>query len=207
MSVHRAPARSAVGKPRMEALSDGLYAIALTLLVLELKLPPLPVDASDAAIRGALVALLPKGLAWMLSFWVIALFWVRQQRLYRYLAALDPALVRLELLGLAIVSLLPFSTALMGEYGDRVTPAAIYAGHLAALALATLLRTSHFLRHPALQTLEISIGAVRRMRLHTGLFAACALAALGLAFLMPGWNMLALLPTLATRMMPGPRRA
>ena len=202
--TRRAPvAPSVVGKPRMEALSDGLYAIALTLLVLELKLPALPANASDAAIRGALVALLPKGLVWMLSFWVIVMFWLAQQRLYRYVAALDATLVRLELLGLAIVSLLPFSTALMGEYGSHVIPAAIYAGHLAALALVGWLRTTHLLGHPSLQVLEISTAAVRGMRLRTTLSAACALAALALAFVVPGWNMLAMLPmVLAARVVP-----
>ncbi len=202
--ARRAPAAPpAVGKPRLEALSDGLYAIALTLLVLELKLPPLPAGASDAAIRSALVALLPKGLVWMLSFWVIVVFWLAQQRLYRYLVALDATLVRIELVGLAIVSLLPFSTALVGDWGDRVTPAAIYAGHLAALALVAWLRTTHFLRHPSLQVLEISTGAIHAMRLRTRLFAACASAAFVLAFVVPGWNMLAMLPmVLAGRVVP-----
>ena len=198
--TRRAPtASSVVGKPRLEALSDGLYAIALTLLVLELKLPALPAGASDTAIRNALVALLPKGLVWMLSFWVIVLFWVAQQRLYRYVAVLDATLVRIELLGLAIVSLLPFSTALMGQYDDRVTPSAIYAGHLGALALVAWLRTTHFLRHPSLQVLEISTGAIHGMRLRAVLFAACASAAFVLAFVTPSWNMLAMLPMLWTR--------
>ena len=68
-----------ISKARLEALSDGIYAVVLTLLVLELKLPPLP-EASGSALNAALLALLPKGLVWMLSFWVAALFWLAQGR-------------------------------------------------------------------------------------------------------------------------------
>jgi uncharacterized membrane protein len=186
---------STIAKHRLEALSDGVYAIALTLLVLELKLPALPHGASDAALRAALLQLLPKGFAWLLSFWVIAMFWLAQQRLFRVCQALDGNMVRLELLQLCLISLFPFSNALMGEYGGQVTPAAIYAGHLLAIALVSWARTLYFARHPELHTADMS-GQLTRVSLRRGaLVAACALAALLLAFVVPTLNMLAMLPT------------
>jgi uncharacterized membrane protein len=109
------PHESAVKKHRLEALSDGLYSIALTLLVLELKIPALPHGASEAALREALIEALPKVFARLLSFSVIALFWMLQQRLYRYATTLDRTLVRIELALLALVSTLPFATAVIGE--------------------------------------------------------------------------------------------
>jgi uncharacterized membrane protein len=191
--VTRVPA-FAVAKHRLEALSDGLYAIALTLLVLELKLPPLPHDASDAALRGALVELVPKLLAWVLSFWVIALIWVAQQRLYRLTEHLDRRLARIELLMLALVSLLPFSTALVGEFGNRATAAGIYAGHLVAIALLGVLRVQHFLRHAELQVPNIDPLIIRGMRTRSQVFLACTVGTLVLAMFLPGFNMLAMLP-------------
>jgi uncharacterized membrane protein len=186
--VTRVPA-FAVAKHRLEALSDGLYAIALTLLVLELKLPPLPHDASDAALRGALVELVPKLLAWVLSFWVVA-----QQRLYRLTEHLDRRLGRIELLMLALVSLLPFSTALVGEFGNRATAAGIYAGHLVAIALLGVLRVQHFLRHAELQVPNIDPLIIRGMRTRSQVFLACTVGTLVLAMFLPGFNMLAMLP-------------
>jgi uncharacterized membrane protein len=185
---------SAVAKHRVEALSDGVYAIALTLLVLELNLPALPHGAADADLRAALVELLPKILAWLLSFWVIALIWLAQQRLYRVAERLDRWLGRIELLMLALISLLPFSTALVGEYGGRAIASSIYAGHLVAIALAGWLRVHHFLRHPELHVPNIDPRTIRGMRVRSRVFLACTGATLVLAAFLPGWNMLAMLP-------------
>jgi uncharacterized membrane protein len=184
----------AVAKHRLEALSDGVYAIALTLLVLELKLPALPHDVSEAALRAALVDLLPKVLAWILSFCVIALIWVAQQRLYRLAERLDRRMGRIELLMLALISLLPFSTALVGEYGSHVTASAVYAGHLVAIALVGLLRVQHFLAHPEMQAPNIDAQSVHGMRLRSRIFLACTGGTLVLALFLPGYNMLAMLP-------------
>lgn len=185
---------SVVAKHRLEALSDGVYAIALTLLVLELKLPPLPHEATDAALRAALVELLPKVLAWLLSFGVIALIWMAQQRLYRVSEQLDRALVRIELVMLALVSLLPFTTALVGEYGGRVTSSGLYAAHLVAIALAGVLRVQHFLRHRELHVGGLDAATTRGMRTRSWVFLVCTVATLVLAAFLPGWNMLAMIP-------------
>ena len=85
-----------ISKARLEALSDGIYAVVLTLLVLELKLPPLP-EASGSALNAALLALLPKGLVWMLSFWVAALFWLAQGRVLRQSGEPDRLALLIEL--------------------------------------------------------------------------------------------------------------
>ena len=97
-----------IGKQRIEALSDGLYAIALTLLVLELKLPSLGEAATNADLLHALRELMPKALTWFLSFWVMAVLWLAQVRVYALVRSLSPMMVRLELTQLACVSLMPF---------------------------------------------------------------------------------------------------
>jgi uncharacterized membrane protein len=183
-----------IPKHRLEALSDGVYAIALTLLVLELKIPPLPHSIPDEVLAKALLELIPKGLAWLLSFWVIALFWLAQQRLYRLCLSIDAPLARIELAQLALISLFPFSNILLGEHGGRVLPAVIYSGHLFAIALLSLLRTRHFLRHAELHSPEMTPNTARALRIRAGLVALCAFAAVLLGFFAPTMNMLALLP-------------
>lgn len=182
-------------KHRLEALTDGIYAIALTLLVLELKLPGLPHAASDAVLRQALVALLPRGLTWLLSFWVMAVFWLAQVRLYRLSAALDWPMVWIELAQLSLISLLPFSTALLGEHGGHVTAAAVYGGNLLAIAGFSWVRTSHLLRHPDLHAPDLSAPVARVLRARSWVLVGCAGTAFVLAFFIPGWNLLAMLPT------------
>lgn len=176
-----------IPRHRLDALADGVYAIAVTLLVLELKLPPLPEGADDAALLQALLALLPKVMLWLLSFVVAALFWLGSARLGR--VAGDPARATtwLELAQLALVSLLPFSTALMGEHGDRVAASAVYSGHLLALALVAAAKV-HRLLGPEV--------AAQRMALLWRAYAvaACAAVALALAFVVPARNTYALLP-------------
>lgn len=90
-----------VGQHRLEALTDGVYAIAITLLVLELKLPRESSPAGTAELHRALLCPVPHVLVWLLSFCVTAVFWLGQQRVHRALTALDRLGVRIELAQLA----------------------------------------------------------------------------------------------------------
>ena len=182
-------------KHRLEALTDGIYAIALTLLVLELKIPQLPSGSSEAMLGQALVELLPKGLTWLLSFWVMAMFWLAHLRLYRLSTGVDSSMIWAELMQLALISLLPFSTALIGEYGNYRFATAIYSAHLLGLSLLSLYRTTHVLGHAALHAADIPPGVARALRIRGRVLVGCSLAAFLLAFVAPGFNMLAMLPT------------
>jgi uncharacterized membrane protein len=179
-----------IGKQRIEALSDGLYAIALTLLVLELKLPSLGHGVSNADLLHALRELMPKVLTWFLSFWVMAVLWLSQVRVYHLVHSLSRAMVRLELTQLACVSLMPFSTALIGEHGDLPAAAVIYAANMLAITLTGALRTRELLRHGD----PIPEPVARTLRMRSYALPACATAAVVLGFFYPGWNMLAMLP-------------
>lgn len=191
-----------ISKARLEALSDGIYAVVLTLLVLELKLPPL-LEASGSALNAALLALLPKGLVWMLSFWVAALFWLAQGRVLRQSGEPDRLALLIELGHLALITLLPFSTAVVGEHGDQIGAALLYSVHLALLAALSLLRVARLRRHPPPHAEAFDAAAVRAQERRSRVVLACTLAAVALAFVVPGWNMLALLGVLLHR--PHPR--
>lgn len=188
-------ARPAIDKHRLAGLQDGVYSIAMTLLVLELKLPTLPHALTDAALWSALASVWPKALTWLLSFWVLALFWVGDARALSAHAAVDRWLLRVAMARLALVSLLPFSTAFMGEYGDRTPAAALYAGHLFLLAWVQTMRQLYLRRHVALAAWPDD-AAARHAARNAFATLACAATACGLAFVAPGYNMLALLPLL-----------
>ncbi len=204
MQSHTEPTE--IARHRIDALSDGVYAIAITLLVLELKLPALAEGSSEAALRAALLALTPKILMWLLSFWVMAIFWLAQQRQNRYALGLDRLSLNIELAQLALVSLLPFSTALIGEHGDLPSAAAVYAANLLGLALLGFARVVHLARTPALQAEHLTPELQKALLWRSAAVAALCVAAFGLAFVVPGWNMLALLPLILVRSH-GPARA
>jgi len=99
---------------RMEAFSDGVFAIAITLLVLEIGLPP----NSDQDLLAAILAQWPSYLAFAVSFSTIGAIWIAHSAITEHLDRADPNLLRLNLLLLLVVSFLPFPTRLLAEHID-----------------------------------------------------------------------------------------
>ena len=118
------------GIGRILALSDGVFAIAMTLLVLEIAIPA---TTSDTHLPKALLELWPRYLAYFLSFVVIARFWVAHHLTFRLISRYDTVLVWLNLLLLLFVAFLPFPTAVLGAHNGSPAAAVLYA---AAVVLA-----------------------------------------------------------------------
>lgn len=100
---------------RIEALSDGVFAIALTLLVLEIKVPEIHVH-SEEELWNVLREIAPKFLSYFLSFMTMGIFWTGQALQLSYIEKYDRNLNWNTLFFLLFVSLLPFTTAFLGEY-------------------------------------------------------------------------------------------
>jgi uncharacterized membrane protein len=96
----------------MEAFSDGVFAIAITLLVLELAIP----SGSERDLLGAVVSQWPAYLAYLVSFSTIGAVWLEHTVITEYLDRATSVFIRLNLLLLMVVSFLPFPTRLLGEY-------------------------------------------------------------------------------------------
>lgn len=193
------PSRAVIDKHRLAGLQDGVYAIAMTLLVLELKLPGMPEHVTDAMLWDALFDLWPRLLIWFLSFCVLAIFWIADARALASFSLVDGFLLRSSLWRLALVSLLPFSTAFIGEHGNHVPSAALYAGHLVLLASTQTLRHLYLRSHPGVVA-EPPLAGHPESWPQAYAALGCTLAAFALAFVIPGYNMLALLPVLFIRL-------
>lgn len=186
-------------RPRLEALSDGIYAVALTLLALDLKLGDLS-RSTDAVLGAALLELLPKALIWLLAFWVTALFWLGQSRTLRQYQELDKQAMLIELAQLALITLLPFTSSLMAEHGGLGTAALVYSSHLCLLSILSWLRIARLLRHAGLRSADGFDEATARLRLRRArVVVLCALLTVALAWWLPGWNMLAMIGIAAHR--------
>ena len=104
---------------RIEAFSDGVFAIVVTLLVLELKVPSLTDHASVAELAHALREILPKFLSWLISFIIVCKFWLNHHHILALARHADYGFVWLNSIFLLGQSFIPFPSALMGEYPDN----------------------------------------------------------------------------------------
>src|SRR3954469_21829273 len=101
---------------RLAALSDGVFAVAMTLLVLDLRAPAAEAIHSEQVLTAALGALAPKLLMYVMSFMTLGIFWVGQQSQLNHLARSDRGFSWIHLLFLFAVSVTPFSTTLLAEF-------------------------------------------------------------------------------------------
>ena len=122
---------------RIEAFSDGVFAIAITLLILEIQVPP---QTPHAGLAAALTNLWPSYLAFLASFMTIGIMWLNHHRLFTLINKNDDGLIAFNLLLLLGITWLPFPTALLAEHlegphADQKTAALVYAGSFFAIAI------------------------------------------------------------------------
>ncbi|MFD5023504.1 TMEM175 family protein [Streptomyces sp. NPDC058373] len=151
-SREQLPAASlmAVGSPmRLTALSDGIYAIAMTLLVLDLSLPE---GLDPAEFRRELGDMIPQFLAYALSFTLLIGFWQDQRRIHLLVRQVDEGFIRLTALGLGAVALVPFPTSMLSDYTGEPLAVALYSAVIALIDLIHLAQFTLLRRRPLLRT-------------------------------------------------------
>ncbi|MEV7708175.1 TMEM175 family protein [Streptomyces sp. NPDC088270] len=120
---------------RLIALSDGIFAIAMTLLVLDIHVTG---DLDTAGFHRMLHELLPHIGAYALSFAILAGFWRDHRRILQLAHRVEGLSLRLELAGLGAIALLPFPTTLLSEYASRPLAVALYAATVIVIDLLQL---------------------------------------------------------------------
>jgi uncharacterized membrane protein len=120
---------------RIVTFSDGVFAIAITLLVLNIETPEIPANLVAEELPGRLLDLWPKFLSYVISFLVILTYWISHHSIFSAIKGYDRKLIWLNSLFLMCVAFLPFPASLFGEYGDQPLVVAIYAGSLAITRL------------------------------------------------------------------------
>ncbi len=105
---------------RIILFSDAVFAIAITLLVIEIKIPEIHEDVTDKALLHSLGHLFPKFLGFLISFMLIGLYWTIHHRMFGFVTGYDKKLLVLNLIFLFFIALMPFSTGFYSEYAGPV---------------------------------------------------------------------------------------
>lgn len=128
---------------RLILFSDAVFAIAITLLVIEIKVPELHEEFTDAALGQELLHLIPKFVGFLISFLIIGMYWTIHHRIFSFLVNYDRKLLWLNLFFLMSIVLMPFSSGLYGEYAaprsvHLVLPYGIYTANICLTGILTL---------------------------------------------------------------------
>ncbi|HET9834114.1 MAG TPA: SgcJ/EcaC family oxidoreductase [Vicinamibacterales bacterium] len=125
---------SVISRSRLEMLVDGVFAIAMTILVLELKVPEVAERRSVAELTRALAKQAPTFLSYLLSFLVLGMFWYRHNRQFRHYRAITLPILGLHFIQLAAAASFPFCAALVGRYAPNPLALVVYLGCVVAYA-------------------------------------------------------------------------
>lgn len=136
---------SALSFERILFFSDAVFAIVITLLVLEIKVPHVA-ETSGAALRTELIHLIPKFTGFICSFFIIGLLWFEHHRIFKYINNYNTGLIWRNLVFLLFITFIPFPTALFSEYAWSGTAFLIYTSIFGLAALAKLWIWSYALK-------------------------------------------------------------
>jgi uncharacterized membrane protein len=122
---------------RVVAFSDGIFAFAITLLVVSLDVPDIPAGLAGRGLVPALLDQAPRFASYAFSFLMVAIFWMAHHRMFQYIVRYDTTLLVLNFLMLFGVAFLPYPVELVGRYGDLPAAAAFYAASMAFVGFAS----------------------------------------------------------------------
>ena len=153
---------------RIEALSDGVFAVAMTLLIIDIRVPDLALGPGMPELGRAVLQLWPHFASYAVSFLIVGLYWVSHHLLFDLIRRADRGLMWINLLFLLFVVVIPFSTALLSRYHDNRFAVFFYGGNLILVGLAlqtlwTYATTNHRLVDRELAAHTIRLGTVRLM--------------------------------------------
>ncbi len=163
-------------RARIETLVDGIFAIAMTILVLELKVPDLTDRRSVDELMTALGQHAPVIAAYFFSFGILAAFWLWHHRLAEKIRATDRYLLTCIVGFLSLVCFFPFAAALLGRYPTNVGALMIY---LSVTGLIVFIQTMYFKLAVVRGLLLESVSQQTVLETHTSNLRSCAIFSLG----------------------------
>lgn len=159
---------------RVEALADGVFAIVMTLLVFDLRLP----DATLAELPAALASLWPKFLGYFVSFLLLGIYWVGHRNQFNFIRRADQNFHWLNIFFFGVVCLVPFSTGVLSRYPDALLAVALYGANLILIGLALFALWTYATYRGHLVDANLPPAVVRLGKQRSLLAPACYLVAI-----------------------------
>ncbi len=171
---------SALTTKRIEALHDGVFAIVMTLLVLELRIP----RAEDSShLYAELVTLLPVFISYVVTFVNLGIYWVGMQIQFHYIERSNRVFSWIHIFFLMLVSLLPFSSALLGHHPTNQIASVLYGVNLISIGLMSYASWSYATQHHRLTVHTIDDELVRSVNRRILIAPIAAIHAILLSFI------------------------
>ena len=160
-----AVAAPGMAKGRIEALTDGIMAVAMTILVLDLKFDGTEAIATDDHLVRHLVEIERTFTVYLVSFVVLGMYWIAHHLQFHYVRRIDRGLMWINLAFMLLVTVVPFTTSVMIDYENLRVPVVMYGANQLLLAAMLLANLNYIGRRPALCEPALTpqvAGAIRR---------------------------------------------
>jgi uncharacterized membrane protein len=159
-----------MNKARLEAFSDGVFSIVVTLLIFDIKVPTLGASVSDAQLWYQIGLLSPLIIIYAVTFAVLSVLWINHHFLFHLFAhSVDRKLNLLNLCYLMFVAFIPFSAYLIGLYPTHQPAAVIYGLNIFATVALSTAMTRYIRRHPELMNENVSARLIKQARFRGGI--------------------------------------
>lgn len=160
---------SLLPKQRLENLCDAIFAITMTLMIFELKTPQsIPRNLERSELPNALLSLIPSVEAYVISFIILGIFWLRHQIQFKYLESVNFTILFINIFILLLTGFVPFSVELLKEYPDYNLPFMIYSLNLCLISLLLLFQWYYISNHDKISN-KILNPSISKKLLHLSL--------------------------------------
>ena len=168
---------------RVEALTDGVFAIVMTILVLQLTVPVIAEGSVHAELGERLLDMWPKFLSYVVTFLMLGVMWFHHHRQFSWIKQSDSILVWTNIIYLMFVALLPFSTSMVGEFIEERIPVFIYGGNFIACWIFRYILWSYATGNYRLVDRNIDPREIRMPKIIYPIAIAVFMMGMGIAFL------------------------
>jgi TMEM175 potassium channel family protein len=170
---------------RLETLVDGIFAIAMTLLVLGLAVPNINQPLSNTVIQNSFYTLIPNLFSFILSFILLAMFWNIHHRIFNQIKRINNTLMWINVIWLLFIVLVPFSASALGQYGNYTLPNVIFNLNMLGIAIFLYL-TRYYATWKNL--MEHDTSQIKYNKRANAAFISIALLALLLSYINPSYS-------------------
>jgi uncharacterized membrane protein len=181
-----APEPLFLNKNRLEALSDGVFAIVMTLLVIEIKVPEIIEKINTAHLLEELTHLRPIFISYFLTFAIISVLWLAHHFLFHgYAKTINRGLVQLNVVFLSFLSLIPFSSHFLGTYLDQPLAIVIFGTNMLLAYLMIFIMQFYILNSKDVENNVLSLRIIRQGRVRMLANLICTFFGIGFGLLNP----------------------